>query len=44
MSAQEMTLIQSNEWLIATDEPAGTTVPAETERWIAIDEPMEVER
>lgn len=42
MSAQEMTLLQSGEWLIASDEPAGTDVPSGTERWIATDTPIEV--
>jgi hypothetical protein len=42
MSAQEMTLFQSGDWLVASDEPAGTVVPRGTERWIATDQPMEV--
>lgn len=44
MSAQEMVLRQNNGWLVASDEPLRTSVPDETERWIAIDEPMEVKR
>lgn len=44
MSAQEMTLFQAGEWLVASDESAGTVVPTETERWIAIDHPIEVEQ
>lgn len=43
MSAQEMVLFQSgNGWLMASDEPAGTEVPTESERWIATDAPVEV--
>lgn len=44
MSAQEMTLFQAGDWLVASDEPSGTLVPTESERWIATDNPTEVEQ
>lgn len=44
MSAQEMKLFQAGEWMVASDEPAGTIVPSESERWIATDNPTEVGR
>jgi len=34
--------LQADGWLTLTDAPEGTTVPTDTERWIATPEPVEV--
>lgn len=44
MSAQEMKLFVAGEWLVASDESSGTNVPTKSERWIATDNPIEVEQ
>lgn len=39
---RELTVYQANGWLYASDEPPGTKVPTDTERWIATRTPVEV--